>query len=156
MTKSNNKINQKNTQMAENQHITKKLSIVEELEYQFKIAKAIEIVEKEAINPICLYTDLTGEKITLGGNRNRFTIDNLKHFKELYTIVYDKKINKMNTHTQKEDFRSDFVLNSIINDVEIKGQRKTIAYYGAKAEIQRKNEYKLSTIRVRNSSTQNY
>ena len=63
---------------------------------------------------------------------------------------------KMNTHTQKEDFRSDFVLNSIINDVEIKGQRKTIAYYGAKAEIQRKNEYKLSTIRVRNSSTQNY
>ena len=93
MTKSNNKINQKNRQMTENQHITKKLTIVEELEYQVKIAKAIEIIEKEAINPICLYTDLTGEKITLGGNRNRFTIDNLKHFKELYTIVYDKKIN---------------------------------------------------------------
>ena len=51
---------------------------------------------------------------------------------------------------------SDFVLDIIINDVEIEGQRKTIAYYGAKAEIQRKNEYKLSTIRVRNSSTQNY
>ena len=93
MTKSNNKINQKNRQMTENQHITKKLTIVEELEYQVKIAKAIEIIEKEAINPICLYTDLTGVKITLGGNRNRFTIDNLKHFKELYTIVYDKKIN---------------------------------------------------------------
>lgn len=67
-----------------------------------------------------------------------------------------KKINKMNTHTQEEEFRSDFVLNSIINDVEIKGQRKTIAYFGAKAEMKRKNEFKLSTIRVRNSSTQNY
>lgn len=78
--------------MAENQHITKKLSIVEELQYQVKIAKAIEIIENETINPICFYTDLTGEKITLAGNRNTFSIDNLNHFKELYNIVYDKKI----------------------------------------------------------------
>ncbi len=58
--------------------------------------------------------------------------------------------------TKTEEFRSNFVLDRIINDVEIKGQRKTIEYYGAKAEMQRKNEYKLSTIRVRNSSNQNY
>ena len=62
----------------------------------------------------------------------------------------------MKTKTQEQEFRSDFVLNRIINDVEIKGQRKTIAYYGAKNEMKRKNEFKLSTIRVRNSSTQNY
>tara|TARA_R110002020_G_scaffold54058_1_gene151006 strand:+ start:119 stop:307 length:189 start_codon:yes stop_codon:yes gene_type:complete len=62
----------------------------------------------------------------------------------------------MKTHRQEEDFRSDFVLDRIINDVEIKGQIKTVAYYEAKNEMQRKNEYKLSTIRVRNSSTQNY
>ena len=59
-------------------------------------------------------------------------------------------------HTQEENFRNDFILDRIINDVEIKGQRKTVAYYGAKNEMQRKNKFKLSTIRVRNSSTQNY
>jgi hypothetical protein len=58
--------------------------------------------------------------------------------------------------TKTQEFRSNFVLDRIINEVEIKGQRKTIAYYGAKNEMKRKNEYKLSTIRVRNSSTQNY
>tara|TARA_R100001463_G_scaffold114872_1_gene170067 strand:+ start:438 stop:626 length:189 start_codon:yes stop_codon:yes gene_type:complete len=62
----------------------------------------------------------------------------------------------MKTKTQEQEFRSNFVLDRIINDVEIKGQRKTVAYYEAKNEMQRKNEYKLSTIRVRNSSTQNY
>jgi hypothetical protein len=62
----------------------------------------------------------------------------------------------MKTKTQEQEFRSNFVLDRIINDVEIKGQRKTSAYYEAKNEMKRKNEYKLSTIRVRNSSTQNY
>jgi hypothetical protein len=62
----------------------------------------------------------------------------------------------MKTKTQEQEFRSNFVLDRIINDVEIKGERKTSAYYGAKNEMKRKNEYKLSTIRVRNSSTQNY
>tara|TARA_R100000951_G_scaffold68807_1_gene57943 strand:+ start:282 stop:470 length:189 start_codon:yes stop_codon:yes gene_type:complete len=62
----------------------------------------------------------------------------------------------MKANTQEADFRNDFVLDRIINDVEIKGQRKTTAYYGAKNEMKRKNEFKLSTIRLRNSSTQNY
>ena len=34
--------------------------------------------------------------------------------------------------TKTQEFRSNFVLDRIINEVEIKGQRKTIAYYGAK------------------------
>jgi len=46
----------------------------------------------------------------------------------------------MNTKTQEEEFRNDFVLNRIINDVEIKGERKTVAYYGAKNEMKRKNK----------------
>ena len=66
--------------------------MVEELEYQLKIAKAIEIMEIESYTRVCSYFDLRDELIILGSNYSGYTLDNLKHFKELYTIVYDKKI----------------------------------------------------------------
>ena len=36
--------------------------------------------------------------------------------------------------------RSKFILQQIINDVEKKGQRKTVAYYIAKTEIKKQNK----------------
>tara|TARA_R100001244_G_C5098952_1_gene118328 strand:- start:187 stop:573 length:387 start_codon:yes stop_codon:yes gene_type:complete len=84
--------NQKTTQMTENQEVTKKLTIVDELQYQLKIAKAIEIIEIERKYRACSFIDLTGELINLGSTCSGYTLDNLKHFKEIYTIVFDKKI----------------------------------------------------------------
>jgi len=55
------------------------------------------------------------------------------------------------THRQEENFRSDYTLDRIINDVEIRGERKTVAYYNAKSEMKRKNKYKLSIVKIYDS-----